>query len=104
MKTSSSLTLLVGAALLALACHSQSTAQEARNATFECQVAAFAKVIPASLDAAKLVEDLYTGSAKLDAVLNNLELKVPELVRLSSDLTACLPEDSPSKPVAPAAS
>lgn len=90
---SSSLTF---AAVLALGCHAQSPTQEARNDRFECEAAAFAKLLPAGIDAADLVQRLYTGSASLESVLANVQATLPELENLTKALNACRAEALPA--------
>lgn len=86
------LSILAASALAvasAVGCTSQSKIQSARNDVFECEAAAFSKLLPAAIDASELVQRLYTGSAKLDSVLKNIQATAPELERLVGDLNSC---------------
>lgn len=78
-------------ALAVAGCHALSPAQQARFDQRECEVAAVAKVASPALDAAQLVERLYSGSANMGQVLQNLGATREEVQTLLSDLKACQP-------------
>lgn len=78
-------------ALAVAGCHALSPAQQARFDRRECEVAAVEKVVSPALDAAALVERLYSGSASMGQLLQNLGATREEVATLLADLKACAP-------------
>lgn len=93
-------------ALLALACHELSPAQQAKLDLFECQAAALAPLVEPAIDSAKLARDLYVGGADLGLVFAHLNATQAEVTQTLDALRACttaaLPVREPPPELTPA--
>lgn len=89
---------LLFAAALTCACTSLTPAQQARADRFECEVHALEPLVAPALDTAELLRKLYSGSASLQSVLQNVSATQAELQALHAALDACRAAAAPAAP------